>query len=69
MIPAGNAGADLLIGLEVTKPGIQIRGGVEVEYHVGSRHYSYYAPVAVVNCPGNRMKRCHAVLMASGSGF
>jgi hypothetical protein len=68
-IAPGKGGVDLLIGLKVTRPGIQIRGGVEVNYHVGGDHYSYYAPVAVVNCPNRSAKECDAALMKSNSGF
>lgn len=60
-VTPGQPGAELLMGYELVVPGYQARPHVEVDYHIGDRHYRLVAQVGVANCPRHwGFHRCDA---------
>ena len=50
-LATGNVGSLLLVGLEVTKPGLAIRTGLKVFYTVDGKRYVVQYPASIANCP------------------
>ena len=50
-VTPGPLGTELLLGYKVVAPDYQARGAVEVDYHIGSSHYTLKAQLGFANCP------------------
>ncbi|MFT4084507.1 MAG: hypothetical protein QM638_18175 [Nocardioides sp.] len=65
VIPAGDVGVELLLGLKIVKGGYQVRQSVDIDYHIGTDEYTIRAPVSVINCPsGYSFKKCSSLFSA-----
>jgi len=61
IVHPGPLGAELLIGMKITEPGVQRRTGIRVTYTVGSTTYQKTYRAAIVNCsPGTRNPGCNS---------
>lgn len=51
VVPPGPLGVELLIGLQITAPGVQKRTGIRVIYTVGAQTYQADFRAAIINRP------------------
>lgn len=66
VVRPGRVGAELLLGMKITKPGIQQRPGIRVIYSIAGQKYQVDYHATIVNCPrGFSYKECE-VPMPSG---
>lgn len=69
-IAPGQLGIELLLGYKVVAPGYQSRPRVEIDYHIGTKHYRLIAHVGVVNCPKLMgLHRCDARFSRENPGW